>query len=112
MIGLAWGYRLAVSTKASKSGKGESAPDFETAIRDLEAIVDLIERGEIGLERSMAEYERGMGLVERCREILASAEQKVEELSRKSAGGEPKSSREARSGGDDSTPGARTSDLR
>lgn len=100
-----------MSTRTPKSGKGEATPDFETAIRDLEAIVDLIERGEIGLEKSMAEYERGMGLVERCREILASAEQKVEELSRKAVGGDTKTVREARSGGDDSTPGARTSDL-
>lgn len=47
----------------------------------LEAIVEKVEQGEIGLEQSLAEYERGVGLVKRCREILARAEQRVTELS-------------------------------
>jgi len=47
----------------------------------LEAIVDKVEQGEVGLEQSLAEYERGVGLVKRCREILAKAEQRVTELS-------------------------------
>lgn len=55
---------------------------FEDLLNDLEAIIDRIEAGEIGLERSIGEYERGVQLIKRCREILTSAEQKVEELSR------------------------------
>ena len=103
-----WVLSSPVSTKSSKSAKGEAGPDFETAMRELEGIVDLIERGEIGLERSMAEYERGMALVRRCRAILATAEQKVEELSRQagtSGGGE------GRSGEDDSTSKGPKADL-
>jgi len=99
-----------VKPRPSPSEKVESAPDFESAIRDLESIVDEIERGEIGLEKSMSEYERGMGLVARCREILAAAEQKVEELSRKGPT-EPKPPRAARSGEDDSIPPAARDDI-
>lgn len=38
------------------------------------------------MEQSIAEYERGMTLIGRCREILEKAEQRVEELNRKQAG--------------------------
>jgi exodeoxyribonuclease VII small subunit len=54
---------------------------FEHAMQALEAITDRIESGEIGLEQSMAEYERGMRLIARCREVLDTAEQRVAELS-------------------------------
>lgn len=46
----------------------------------LEAIIDRIESGDIGLEQSLSEYEQGVKLLRRCREILAQAEQKVIEL--------------------------------
>lgn len=55
---------------------------FEQAIERLEDTVRKVEQGEIGLEQSIAEYERGMVLIKRCKEILAHAEQRVEELSR------------------------------
>lgn len=55
---------------------------FEQAIERLEATVRKVEQGEVGLEQSIAEYERGMVLIKRCKEILAHAEQRVEELSR------------------------------
>lgn len=46
----------------------------------LEQIIERIESGEIGLEKSISEYERGVGLIRRCREVLERAEQRVEEL--------------------------------
>lgn len=51
----------------------------------LEAIIARMESGEIGLEAAMAEYERGVALARRCREILGQAEQKLEALSREDA---------------------------
>jgi exodeoxyribonuclease VII small subunit len=62
------------------------APGFEESLAQLESIIERIESGEIGLEQSIAEYERGMTLIGRCREILEKAEQRVEELNRKQAG--------------------------
>ncbi len=74
--------------KSSPSGRSGGAADpdiqamtFEQAMEALEAITDRIESGEIGLERSLTEYERGMGLIARCREVLDRAEQRVTELS-------------------------------
>jgi exodeoxyribonuclease VII small subunit len=64
---------------------GQAPLGFEEAIGQLEAIITRMESGEIGLEASMAEYERGVALARRCREILTQAEQKLEELSRDDA---------------------------
>ncbi|GAB4550977.1 MAG: hypothetical protein Tsb0013_12900 [Phycisphaerales bacterium] len=54
---------------------------YEEAIAELETITDAIESGEIGLERSVLEYERGVALIKRCRELLEHAEQRIDELS-------------------------------
>lgn len=56
---------------------------FEDALEQVEAIIERIERGEVGLEESLAEYERGVELIKKCRGILERAEQRVEELTRK-----------------------------
>lgn len=54
-------------------------------VEALEQIIERIEGGETGLEQSIAEYEKGMSLIKRCREILQRAEQKVEELGKENA---------------------------
>lgn len=53
---------------------------FEQALAELEGIIDRIQNGEIGLEESLAEYERAAGLLKRCRSVLDATEQKVEKL--------------------------------
>lgn len=58
-----------------------SSLSFEQAVERVERIVQRIESGEAGLEESIAEYERGVALIKRCREILDKAEQRIEELS-------------------------------
>jgi exodeoxyribonuclease VII small subunit len=57
-----------------------AALSFEDAMLRVEEIIARIESGEVGLEGSIDEYERGVALVARCREILAKAEQRVEDL--------------------------------
>ena len=54
---------------------------YEQAVAALEAIIDRIESGEIGLEQSIAAYERGLKLKARCEQILSQAEQRIEHLS-------------------------------
>jgi exodeoxyribonuclease VII small subunit len=54
--------------------------DFEQAVDAVERIIEKIESGEVGLEQSIAEYERGVALIRRCRQVLERAEQRVEEL--------------------------------
>ena len=55
-------------------------PSFEEALKQLEEITARIERGEIGLEESITQYEKGMGLVKKCRDILNKAELKIQQL--------------------------------
>jgi exodeoxyribonuclease VII small subunit len=65
----------------------EAPPDFETAMRDLEALVERLEQGDLPLEESLAAFERGVLLTRACQTALKEAEQKVEILLRKA--GEP-----------------------
>ena len=53
---------------------------FEQAIDELEAIIEAIEAGEIGLEDVLTRYERGVGLIQRCRDVLSGAETRLKKL--------------------------------
>jgi exodeoxyribonuclease VII small subunit len=53
---------------------------FEQAIGRLEKIVEAMEQGKIGLEESVKHFEEGMGLIARCRKVLAEAEMKIQQL--------------------------------
>jgi exodeoxyribonuclease VII small subunit len=65
----------------------EATPDFETAMRDLEDLVERLEQGDLPLEESLAAFERGVMLTRACQSALKEAEQKVEILLKKA--GEP-----------------------
>ena len=58
-------------------------PDFEQALSDLETIVERLEHGELPLEESLKQFERGVQLARSCQELLEQAEQKVEILLQK-----------------------------
>lgn len=55
---------------------------FEQAIKELTGIVEKIEQGEIPLESSLQQYERGMALIAHCRTILQKAEKRIEKISK------------------------------
>src|SRR5271170_5191364 len=57
--------------------------DFETAMRDLEELVERLEHGDLPLEESLAAFERGVMLTRVCQTALKEAEQKVEILLKK-----------------------------
>ena len=56
-------------------------PTFEQAVKDLKQIVDKIEDGQIPLEESIAQYEKGMALIQHCRTVLQQAEKRIEKIS-------------------------------
>lgn len=62
----------------------EQAPvesmNFEDAIRELEAVVAKLERGDVALEESILLYERGAALKARCEAKLSEAEEKVAKI--------------------------------
>lgn len=54
--------------------------DYEAAVKELEALVERLEQGDISLEESLKLYERGVLLTRDCQESLKAAEQKVQML--------------------------------
>lgn len=77
-----------VSTPKPKSGESTvAAVDFERSLAELETIVDKLEHGELSLDESLKQFERGVQLTRACQSALKEAEQKVEILLRKN--GEP-----------------------
>ena len=61
-------------------------PSFEETLQRLETIVEKMESGEANLEKSLDWFEEGMELIKSCRDELEQAEQKVQELVKKSGG--------------------------
>jgi len=69
-----------VSKKPSKPDEQDLS--FEDALAQVESIIERIEGGQVGLEASVAEYEKGVALIRRCRDVLTKAEQRVEQLNK------------------------------
>ncbi len=57
-----------------------SPKSFESAISELETIVQEMETGTISLEQALERYQRGVGLLKFCQETLQQAEQRVRQL--------------------------------
>ena len=83
-----------VSSKKPRIPGGETAndtppapasADFEGSLAELDAIVDRLEQGELSLDESLQQFERGVQLTRACQAALKQAEHKVEILLRKSA---------------------------
>ena len=54
---------------------------YEEAVRELEKLVESIERGDIGLAESLASYRKGEQLLRHCKALLDKAELTVREMS-------------------------------
>lgn len=65
-------------SKTSKSSS--STPSFETALAELEKIVEAMEEGQMPLEQSLAAYKRGAELLKVCQSQLQDAQQQVKIL--------------------------------
>ena len=50
---------------------------FEQAMKELERVVDQLEKGDVPLDSSITLYERGAALKKRCEDELKRAEEKV-----------------------------------
>ena len=67
--------------RLSKDGK-----NFEKRLTDLEEIVSKLESGEIPLEESLVQFEKGTDILKELTRILEEAERKVEILTRDMSG--------------------------
>jgi exodeoxyribonuclease VII small subunit len=66
----------------------QATPDFEASRAELEAIVARLEQGELPLEESLRQFERGIALTRLCQKALGEAEKKIRILA-KGRDGEP-----------------------
>ncbi len=71
--------KKADSTATPDAG-ADPVGQFEGSMKELEGIVQNLERGDLRLEQSLALFERGVALTRQCREALDSAELKVRNL--------------------------------
>lgn len=64
--------------------KDDAAPiaemPFEAALKELETIVERLEKGDVPLDESIRIYERGEALKTRCEALLKAAEAKIEKI--------------------------------
>lgn len=67
--------------------KEQGQKNFETALEDLEQVVEQLETGELPLEDSLSAFEKGVGLVKFCQQKLDEVEKKVELLVKDKDGG-------------------------
>ena len=69
--------------KKQKTDTGQLS--FEEAIKELTDIVGKIEQGQIPLQDSLQQYEKGMDLIKHCRVILQKAEKRIEKITKTEA---------------------------
>lgn len=65
---------------------------FEEALRQLEDIVSVLERGDISLDEAIAAYEKGTSLKAHCQKRLEEARLKVEKIDVPTTSDAPQSS--------------------
>jgi len=58
-------------------------PSFEQAQKELERIVERLERGDVDLDETLALWQRGEELYRLCRVRLDGAQGRIEELARR-----------------------------
>ena len=67
-------------TGRNMSENKDNLKDFEKSLQHLEKIVSQMESGELGLEESLVQFEKGIKLAKSCQDTLANAELRVEQL--------------------------------
>ncbi|KAB2835956.1 MAG: exodeoxyribonuclease VII small subunit [Candidatus Brocadia sp.] len=53
---------------------------FEDAVKGLEDIVELLEKGDLPLDETLSKYEQGIKLYKQCIALLEDAEKKIQIL--------------------------------
>jgi exodeoxyribonuclease VII small subunit len=74
-------------TDPQTAGAGIDALAFDVALAQLQEVVARLESGGLPLEESIALYERGVALHDRCAALLSGAEVRVQRLLEQAGGG-------------------------
>lgn len=75
---------LPMPTKTEK--RDEKTETFESAMQQLEELVEAMEEEKLPLEKMLSSYEDGIRLAKLCSEKLAEAEKRIEIITRKANG--------------------------
>ena len=65
---------------SKKDSDIEDKFDFESALQQLEQLVEDLEDGDLSLEDALKSFEKGISLTRECQKALKEAEQKVQLL--------------------------------
>jgi len=65
---------------ASHMTTKDNPQNLETSLAEISTLVEKMEHGELTLEQSLEQFERGIHLIKHCQKILTEAEQKVQIL--------------------------------
>jgi len=68
-----------VTTRKKTASKTPSV-DLEKAMHELEQVVEQLEGGDLSLDKSLQQFEKGVKLSRECQTALSDAEQKVQIL--------------------------------
>ncbi len=60
--------------------KPNKLPHLEESLAEISQLIEKMEHGELTLEQSLNQFERGIVLIKHCQKILKEAEQKVQIL--------------------------------
>lgn len=71
---------------ADEPDEDKPTQGFEEAMKELEQVVDALEKGELTLDQSLDAFERGIKLTRTCELALDAAEQRVRVLTDRSTG--------------------------
>lgn len=68
------------TSKNDKPRENGDQADFESALGELEQVVEALESGELSLADSLERFKRGITLSKRCHQLIDDARQSVETL--------------------------------
>lgn len=68
------------NSNSSQENGSEKNFNFEASLNELEKLVDALENGDLPLEQSLEDFERGINLTRACQTALTDAQQKVQIL--------------------------------
>ncbi|EKD54351.1 MAG: hypothetical protein ACD_60C00091G0016 [uncultured bacterium] len=66
--------------------KKSKLPTIESSLAEISALIEQMEQGELSLEQSLNQFERGITLIKHAQKILQNAEQKVQILIKNNEG--------------------------
>ena len=59
-----------------------STETLESSLKQLETIVEQMGGADLPLEKALEQFEKGVGCIKSCQELLKNAEQRIEVLTR------------------------------